>query len=285
MWREDAIGNKMRIAALITCHNRKAKTLACLNSLFRLASEVDVYLTDDGCTDGTTEEVLLKFQQVHIVTGSGNLYWNRGMHAAWSEALKIGYDQYLWLNDDIELYSGFLEEMQECCQGNASIVCGLVETMDHSDIIYGGCDGQKQLIRPNGQSQNIVWMNGNVVLVPRAIVEKIGILDPYFIHDLGDVDYGMRALMAGFKVLSTRVPVAAGYRNDVCRVRKWNTNLVDRFRQLSRPLGSPLSRNFHFRYRHFGLLHALAYNSRIILLNLLTDSMVKKIWGETYLPK
>lgn len=268
----------MTIAALLTCHNRKVKTLKCLDSLFAIDSSIEIYLTDDGCTDGTSEEVQRNFPKIHIIRGDGGLFWNRGMYAAWKEALKGGYDYYLWLNDDVELYADSLEELKNCNKEGTAIVSGIVEDCNHENILYGGFDVSKQLIIPKGKPQKIRWMNGNVVLVPKSVVEKIGILDPYFIHDLGDVDYGMRAQKNGIEVLSTGKPIASGYRNDICRIRKWNSSLLDRFKALNMPLGSPLRQNFHFRYRHFGLIHALAYNGKIILLNLLPDCLVTKIF-------
>jgi hypothetical protein len=161
----------------------------------------------------------------------------------------------------------------------------LIEDFDKTRILYGGYDASKQLVQATGQSQNIRWMNGNVVLVPKNVVEKIGLLDPYFIHDLGDVDYGIRAQEHGIAVVSTRCPIAAGYRNDVCRVRKWGTTLSERFKALSKPLGSPLDKNFYFRRKHFGLLHAIAYNANIIFINLLPDWLVVKIWDDLYVDK
>lgn len=275
----------MRIAALLTCHNRRQKTLTCLESLFALAPEVSVYLTDDGSTDGTREAVAEAFPQIRIVAGDGNLYWNRGMHRAWQEALREDYDYYLWLNDDVVLYERFLEQLLAVCPEGDRLVCGLVEEPQSHDVIYGGCDVQKRLVGRAEAPQKLYWINGNVVLVPRKIVEQVGILDPYFIHDLGDVDYGMRVREAGFEVLSTPDVVAAGTRNDVCRVRRWNSSLSGRFSRLSTPLGSPLSRNFYFRRRHFGLLHALAYNAKIILINLLPDWAVSRIWGNLYVDR
>ena len=58
----------MKTAALLTCHNRKEKTLACLKSLYRNMPEVDVYLTDDGCADGTAEAVksIFPFSGVYL---------------------------------------------------------------------------------------------------------------------------------------------------------------------------------------------------------------------------
>src|SRR4028118_1511310 len=95
------------IAVLMTCHNRKLKTLLTLESLFRqtLTSEIalSVYLVDDGSTDGTSEEVQQKYPQVKLFSGDGNLFWNGGMRIAFSEAMKDEPDYYLWLNDDTVL--------------------------------------------------------------------------------------------------------------------------------------------------------------------------------------
>ena len=275
----------MNTAALLTCHNRKEKTLACLKSLYRIMPEVDVYLTDDGCTDGTAEAVKSIFPKVHVIQGDGTLFWNRGMLAAWKEAVKGDYDEYLWLNDDVELYPDFYNELKACCPNGDCIVSGLIEDFGKTRILYGGYDASKQLVQATGQSQDIRWMNGNVVLVPKAVVNRIGLLDPYFVHDLGDVDYGMRAWECGIVVVSTRCPIAAGYRNDVCRVRKWGTTLTQRFEALNKPLGSPLAQNFYFRRKHFGLLHAIAYDANIIFINLLPDWLVEKFWGDRYVDK
>ena len=103
-----------RIAVLLTVFNRKKQTILCLDSLFRQEIPEDysisVFLTDDGCTDGTTQAVLQQFpSKVNIIQGDGNLFWNRGMWTAWNIAAKeYDYDFYLWLNDDTVLKEGAL---------------------------------------------------------------------------------------------------------------------------------------------------------------------------------
>ena len=266
----------MRLATLLTCHNRCQQTLACLDALCHVAPDAEVYLTDDGSTDGTAEAVLALHPAVHIVRGDGNLFWSRGMYEAWREALRGDCDYYLWLNDDVTLYPGAVRELLACSDEGRRVVSGLVEEAATHKVIYGGYDAQKRLIGIAAEPQLIVWMNGNVVLVSRQVVQQIGILDPYYQHDLGDVDYGMRARETGIEVVSTRMVVAAGSRNDVCRVRRRGTSLIGRFRYLNSPLGSPLKQNFHFRRRHFGLLHALAYCTHLVLLNLLPDGLVNQ---------
>lgn len=101
--------NFKKIAVLLTCFNRRDKTVRCLQSLANtyvssgVSLDVDVYLTDDGCKDGTSEAVRsmnLPFG-IHLLMGDGTLYWNGGMINSWSAAVKNGgYDGYLWLNDD-----------------------------------------------------------------------------------------------------------------------------------------------------------------------------------------
>ena len=278
----------MKIAALITCHNRKAKTIDCLRSLFAAYNECDVYLVDDGCTDGTSEAVRSEFTNVHIIKGDGSLFWSRGMYTAWNEAVKGKYDYYLWLNDDIELYPNFIEELFNSYNmaGGNCIVSGLIGNINEKNkVLYGGSDSDKKLLGESDKPQNITYMNGNVVLVPREVVNKIGIIDPFLHHDLGDVDYGLTAIEHGIHVVTTTKIVALGYPNNYCRVRKWGTTLKNRFKKLNSPLGSPLKINFYYRKKHFGIIKAITFCTFLIILNLLPDFAVVKLWGNTYKDK
>jgi GT2 family glycosyltransferase len=276
------------IAILITCYNRKEKTLSCLTTLFNCVVpdgyKFDVYLVDDGSTDGTSNAIKERFPQINIVQGTGNLFWTRGMHLAWKTAAKVkDYNFYLWLNDDTILYDYCLGELLECNRLSREncIISGLIED-ESKKIIYGGTDNLKKMLQATDNLQQIARMNGNVVLVPQVVVAIIGILDPVLWHDLGDVDYGLRATKADIKVYSTRKAIASGYSNNFCRVRKWNTNIIKRFRQLYSPLGSPPHINFYFRHKHFGIVNACCYWLYIHFINFLPDRIVTIIWGNVY---
>lgn len=216
----------LSVAAILTCFNRKNKTQKCLESLFKILPDCDVYITDDGSTDGTRDMLHQCFPKVKVISGTGNLFWSRGMYTAWKEAMKYDYEYFLWLNDDVELYPYFLEELLECNKQNGDncIITGLIENFEKTTILYGGSDENKTLIQANGLPQKVTHMNGNVVLVPKSVVDKIGIMDPKLHHDLGDVDYGLTAIENGINIYTTRRPIAAGYSNDFCRVRKWGVS-------------------------------------------------------------
>jgi len=272
------------IAVIMTCHNRQAKTLECLDSLFSSGYNFSVYLTDDGCTDGTSEAVKAKYPQVNIIKGDGNLFWSRGMYTAWKEAISGNYSYYLWVNDDIKLNPDFMNELERCeeLKGGDCIITGLVADKESGETIYGGNREDKSVIEPSGMPERVTFMNGNLVLIPDSVVEKIGIMDPVLHHDLGDVDYGLRAIEHGIGVFTTGAIVATGYVNDYCRIRRWGTNIFNRFKVLNTPLGSPLSLNFYFRKKHFGTLKALFFCAHLILLNVLPDIIVGHIRNKMY---
>lgn len=275
----------MKIAAIMTCHDRKQKTLACLDSLFKFAPEVVVYLTDDGCSDGTPDEVYRRFPGVKIIKGDGNLFWSRGMFTAWSEAIKGEYDYYLWLNDDIELYPDFMKELFECnnIAHKQAVIVGLIKDIETGKILYGGTDANGKLVQESNNLQPIYNINGNVVLVPKCVVDKIGIIDSRYWHDIGDVDYGLMARKAGIPVLSTRKAVADGYSNGkLIRIRKWGTSIRERFGILYSPLGANPSIHFYFIRKHEGISHAIAMYLYLHVINILPDCIVKAIWGDKF---
>ena len=261
-------------AVILTCYNRCSLTIKCLTKLFSLYNNLDVYLVDDNSTDGTLNEIAQKFPKVHLIKGSGNLYWNRGMRLAWSHAARKGYDNYIWLNDDVILYDFWLEELFLCQSQNQSetIISGVIESHDKSKVIYGGFDQKKRLILPNGISKEITYLNGNVVLVPKSVFKVLGNFDPVFHHDLGDVDYGLRAKKHGVKVVTTRKAVGSGETNDFCRVRVPCKSIIKRFRKLYSPLGSNPNITFYFRKKHYGYFSAISYYIFIHLL-VITESI------------
>lgn len=275
------------IATIITCYNRRQLTIRCLDHLFKLNNNVDVYLVDDDSTDGTSKAIQQKFPQVNIIHGNGDLFWNRGMHTAWEHASKKDYDYYLWLNDDVILYNNCFVELLSADKiaNSEAIISGAVESHDKSSIIYGGSDQTKRLIVPNGNLQEIKKLNGNIVLIPKFVFKQLGNLDSKFHHDLGDVDYGFRAIEKGIKVYLTENVVASGEANSFCRVRLQNSTLLKRLKKLYSPMGSNPNINFYFRRRHFGYINAIFYYIFLHIINLLPDNIIRFIFKDRYIYK
>lgn len=254
------------LAVLLTVHNRKTKTLKCLQQLYTQIPikgyQVDVYLTDDGCTDGTPEAISQEFPQVHIIHGDGNLFWNRGMYTAWQEAAKNNYAFYLWLNDDTFLFENALIKLlkySHLTQQQAVIVAAICSS-DRLHTTYGGY-GNNGILSPNNTLQECTTFVGNCVLIPQDIFHKVGNLDWTYKHAIGDLDYGYQVKKAGFHIYLSKEFLGICDSNP--QLPAWTRKEVPftkRIKNLYSPLGyaEPIS-FFHFERKNFGLLTAIKH--------------------------
>ena len=268
------------IAVLITCHNRRQKTIHCLKNLFSCNGIEEVfnivtYLVDDGSKDGTSESVKRLFPNVCIILGSGDLYWNRGMHLAWESAAasKKEIDYFLWLNDDTILSPNAILDLLP--KHTNAIVVGSTKSELSNKITYGGFDQKSKLIVPNGQFQPCESFNGNVVLVPYEVYRTVGNLDPVFQHAIGDIDYGYRAKKEGIKLLVA--PYYSGFCEGHDSLPKcWNyeVSVIDRFKFLYSPISycNPKS-FFKFDKRHHGSITAFFH-----LITIHTRTLFPRLW-------
>lgn len=271
------------IAVLLTCHNRKETTKTCLTRLFKIKSDIDVFCVDDNSIDGTSQMIESEFPQVILIKGNGNLFWCRGMRLAWEIARKQNdYEFYFWLNDDLELYDNAFNELLECSrlEKDQSIITGLVEEKKSHTVIYGGSDNSKKLIPANGQLNEVIFLNGNFVIIPRFVFNKIGFFDKRFHHDLGDVDYGLTAREKNLYVRTSRCYIGCtdvNLRSKHLRIRMDNVGIIKRFKRLYSPLGSNPFITFYFKQKHQGYIHAIVYFLYIHFINLLPDIVWNKI--------
>jgi len=286
-----------RIAAILTCHNRRDKTVACLESLrsqilagwnpagvgnssmsneerdadslstldSRLSPSstirpqvsgfgpqvsslssnryaIDVFLTDDGCTDGTSDAVLKTWPETTIIQGDGNLFWCGGMRLAWKEAAKSDPDYYLLLNDDTTLYPNAIEHLLRVCPAPSldRIAVGAVCDPITREWSYGGLQSDHEFPMPDGHPRQCRTMNTNCALIPRAVCQRIGIFYHAYRHAMGDMDYGLVATRAEIALLETPEFVGQCSRNPTRGTWK-DTNLsrAERFRKLLSVKGLP----------------------------------------------
>lgn len=261
--------NELKMAVLLTCHNRKQKTLNCLKSFYQSISKTsfnpmfEIYLVDDGSTDGTTEAVRLHFPKVNVIQGSGDLYWGGGMRLAWNAALQANPDYYLLLNDDALLYERSLDALLRAAQSlkqKCSIPCILIGTLideNTQQISYGGRklystnSPRGYFVNDDNELSECDLGNANLMLIAKKVVQEIGILSSEFTHGIADYDYTLRAKKAGFGVWV--VPGILGVCNHD-HGKGWMSAehpLKDRINYLYRPTGLAYKEYLFYIKRHF----------------------------------
>ena len=243
------------IAVLLTCHNRKEKTIACLDSFYTSIKPAgysfDIYLVDDGSKDGTGDVIKQMFPSVHYILGTGNLFWAGGMRLAWKTALgNKNYDAFLLLNDDVVLYNDFLENLINTDEyavmndGRKGIYSGATVDNTTNKITYGGekittnhLIVRRQLLNPLEKPQQCELTNANILWVSKEVVDTIGIFDERYTHGIADFDYSLCAIKNDIPVYLA--PNIGG----ICLFdhgRNWkskNSSLRERISYLKNPKG------------------------------------------------
>ena len=130
------------------------------------------------------------------------------MRLAWKEALKAStpWEYYLLINDDTMVVPNVFEELISThnyaleTTGNAGIYSGITcDIMDDTKITYGGekfksnTKGDSFSIKPSDTPQMVDLTNANILLIPKKVVEKIGIFHEGYIHGCADYDYSLTA--------------------------------------------------------------------------------------------
>ncbi len=254
----------------MTCFNRKSLTIASLDRLFSQDVSkhltLEVFLVDDGSSDGTSEAVHQRFPAVNILQGDGSLFWNGGMRRAFQVALQHGFDAYVWFNDDSMLYKDAISRLvlaAKACELTVgpSIVVGSFRDAVTGVHTYGGirkiAHGLNLDFVPVCPAANEMLpcdtMNGNLTLISAPVAELLENLDAAFAHQLGDFDYGLRATAAGVPVR-----VAAGYFgtcSDNSSLGTWRDRtqpFSTRWKNLMSPKGAPIREWLLYTRRHFG---------------------------------
>jgi GT2 family glycosyltransferase len=263
----------MKVAVLITSHNRCASTLACLQAIFSAELPpdltLDVVLYDDGSSDGTPDAVRRVFPAVHLLIGDGASFWSGGMRGAFRYAKAAGYDGYLWLNDDVVLMKGAL----------ARLLLAAFDGREHPEVLIGTCiDPHTHRVSYGGLTRVHAWhptkfrriepdpvhkvacltMNGNIVYIPQQIAAIVGNIDAAYIHSMGDTDYGFRVRRHGFPL--SVLPGVYGYCSRNATSGTYEDSRVplrERWRLVRQPKGYPVRPWLTYVRRHGGWLWPL----------------------------
>ena len=200
--------------------NNKAYLDPCLKSLYEggLKSSFDVAVVDNGSTDGSQQMLAEKYPQVKVIQNAGNV----GLGKASNQGIEETNGRHvLLLNNDTLVNAPALDVLVEYLDAHprAGATAGRLLNPDGSfqsgfapfstlleeflivtrigELLWTGypSHGDAQEIKETG------WMSSACLLVRRAALDQIGLLDEgYFIYgDEADLQY--RLNKAGWKVV------------------------------------------------------------------------------------
>lgn len=201
----------MRLSVIIVTHNGKHHLEECLNTLAPQVDEnVEVIVVDNGSSDGTTSFVeSLNCPGIRLVPLGKNLGFASGNSIGASEAQGAWF---FLLNNDTRCAPTLVEELRNGIREHPEFsvfACRMVRTSDgkidnkgirmtrflRAAQIGTGTDNRAE------EPFEIFGASGGAMLVQRSVVEDIGLFEPEFFAYHEDVDFAVRARMAGYRCL------------------------------------------------------------------------------------
>jgi GT2 family glycosyltransferase len=204
------------VAVVVLSWNGREDTLACLRSLAAVAYEpLTVIVVDNASTDGTSEAVRAGFPDVEIVRTEENLGFAGGNNVGIRRALELRADYVVVLNNDVAVDPAFVSALVDEAQRHpdAGALCSKILYADPADLIWfagasfdprSGYNGRQRGYRQrdDGRFDDVVETDracGAAMLVPRPVLDRIGMFDEDLFLYSEDVDWSLRAHDAGFR--------------------------------------------------------------------------------------
>jgi GT2 family glycosyltransferase len=203
---------------LILTWNAKPTVLECLESVLKTEYEnFRIVVIDNGSVDGTAEELKAQFgKKIDIIENGSNLRFSRGNNAGIEFALKAGADYIMLLNDDIMIDPHMVKELVAVAESNSRIGAVGPKMYYYNlpnqlwfaggvvSLVRGVCSHRGIREFDHGQFDQVSecdYITGCGLMMRRAAVEKVGMLDPAYSAYYEDTDWCWRAKLAGYRMV------------------------------------------------------------------------------------
>lgn len=203
------------LAAIVLNYNGRDLTLQTVDSLQDLThSDTEIVVVDNGSTDDSHRAVPAAFPEVTALRLEENRGISPGINLGIRYAMEAGHDYLLILNNDIEVHPEMASELLRVIESDATVGCVGPKTYYHADrnrlwSAGGIIRFRESVTRERGmgeidhgqydRTEEVDYVNGCAMLVPRRVVEAIGLWDPVYFLGVEDADWCMRMKQAGFR--------------------------------------------------------------------------------------
>lgn len=211
-----------QIAVVILNWNGGDEIMLCLQSVVESSyKSVKILIVDNGSTDGSTDEIVSRFPEIHLIRNSENLGFAKGCNQGMEWALQYAFRYVLLLNGDARLHPDAIGELRAAVESERDTVvaCPRMYLAASSKqnpklwFAYGTVTLWAGLFRNPAFNQldNDKWSvprdmefaSGCCMLIPSKILEAVGMLDESFFAYCEDIDFSLRVREAGFRLSYT----------------------------------------------------------------------------------
>jgi GT2 family glycosyltransferase len=212
----------MRLASVVVNYHTPDETARAVASLARSRrAPDDCFVVDNGSGDGSLERLRTLGPGVTVLASPDNLGFSGGCNVGIRAALARGADLVLLVNSDAVVPPDCVGRLENAlaARATAGIAAPVLVALDDPDRVlaagigFSPASGRMRLLgagerhRPCPERE-VDAVSGCVMLIRRAVLERIGLLDEAYFFSFEDLDFCLRARAAGFASLCVGDAVA-----------------------------------------------------------------------------
>lgn len=194
--------NDFITSIIIPVFNRRDITLRCLDSLAwtRAAPDWRVIVVDDASPDGTAAAIRAAHPHVIVLDGTGGLFWTGGIVMGMREAVRLGTQALIWLNDDALSNEASLRRLASLVHEHPDWM--IASTYRHDGRVINMHSLRRRAApRTGAEFDEADMLAGNQVAFSTRLIDAIGYPDAdRWPQIAGDSSYSLTAHRHGFKV-------------------------------------------------------------------------------------
>lgn len=204
------------LSIIIVSYNTKKLLEECLESIEgKEEDNPEIIVVDNASSDNSAEFIKQKYKNIRLLENKENL----GFSKANNQGIKIAKGEYiLLLNSDTLTNEKSLESLIDFAKKHADAgVIGarllnddksVQPSVFHLPSIFGAfkeywlnIQGSFEKYIPKGNEPvEVEAVVGAVMLIPKKVIEKVGLLDEKYFMYFEDLDYCRRVKRAGYKI-------------------------------------------------------------------------------------
>ena len=198
-----------RVVCVVLNWNGWRDTLECLNSLMESSySELTIIVVDNGSNDDSVAKIRATYPEILLLESGTNLGFAGGNNVGIRYALAHGAD-YVWLlNNDTKPAPGALAELVAKARTDSRIgaVASICYYADNPSKVQAWAGTRVNLwvgyVRNSTVPRPDEWFEalyGASILIARAAIENVGLLDENFFLYLEETEFCLRLRRKGWR--------------------------------------------------------------------------------------
>lgn len=263
-----------KILVVIVTYNAMQWIERCLASVVESEKKADLFIVDNGSTDGTQEYIKNKYPDVSFIQSPDNMGFGRANNMGLEYALKEEYDYVYLLNQDAWIFPDTLTILTELCIRHPEY--GILSPFQMSADVEHIDQGFSHRLRGwpsyfdiidnfyNNKARDIYRVENVMAahwLITKKCLKEVGGFSPSFPHYGEDDNYCARTSYKGLMigvVPSARVVHDRAWREDSVE-KKIYKGYITSIYKISCPTGSVL-KNYMYSY-YIALINMISYKS------------------------